>query len=249
MLQAAQHCVDDVDTAVAVERPRAVAAVNAVPVPAYASGGRYGEKRRISLRAAAITLAIHAVLIGGLLHLQYRAEARKEVRLITVNLTPDAPKPPPEAAEKQPEVAKPAVVVPRPLIDIPRPAPPMAVTPDPPPEPVMAAPAPAPAPPAPPAPPSIIRADDLGAQMLSGKPPRYPIESRRKHEQGTVVLALTLGIDGAVKEISIARSSGFARLDEAAREAVRRWRWAPITRNGEPVMVRGVVEIPFVLQG
>jgi protein TonB len=49
--------------------------------------------------------------------------------------------------------------------------------------------------------------------------------------------------------VTVQRSSGFASLDNAAREAVRQWRWAPTVRNGEPVLVRGVVEIPFVLQG
>ncbi len=90
---------------------------------------------------------------------------------------------------------------------------------------------------------------DLSAQMVSGKPPRYPIESRRKREQGTVVLALTLGLDGAVESLTIARSSGFSRLDDAARDAVRKWRWRPMIQQGQPVKVKGVVEIPFVLQG
>src|SRR3546814_7287866 len=68
---------------------------------------------------------------------------------------------------------------------------------------------------------SVVQGGDLGAQMIAGKPPRYPVESRRKREQGTVVLALTLGLDGAVESLSIARSSGFPRLDNAARDALR----------------------------
>jgi len=101
---------------------------------------------------------------------------------------------------------------------------------------------------APPAP-SAIQGGNLASKMLAGKPPSYPIECRRKREQGTVVLALTVGTDGRVVDISIRSSSGFARLDNAARDAVRKWRWAPATSDGAPVMVRGVVEIPFVLQG
>ena len=113
----------------------------------------------------------------------------------------------------------------------------------------MIAPAPAPVPAALPAPPSLIQAGDLGTQMVSGKPPRYPVESRRKREQGTVVLALTLGVDGTVESIAINRSSGHARLDTAARDAVRGWRWQPTIRGGQPVRVRGIVEIPFILRG
>lgn len=83
--------------------------------------------------------------------------------------------------------------------------------------------------------------------MISGGPPRYPVESRRRKEQGTVELNLVLGLDGKVETISVAHSSGFARLDQAALDAVRRWRWAPTLRDGSPVKVRGTVEIPFVL--
>ena len=95
---------------------------------------------------------------------------------------------------------------------------------------------------------SMIQGGDLGARMVSGKPPRYPLESRRKKEQGTVLLSLILGTDGAVEQISVSRSSGFSRLDDAALQAVRRWRWEPVIRDGAAVKVKGLVEIPFVLQ-
>ena len=51
-----------------------------------------------------------------------------------------------------------------------------------------------------------------------------------------------------MESLSIAQSSGFARLDNAARDAVRGWRWKPVMRDGQPVRVKGVVEIPFVLR-
>src|SRR5690606_28958396 len=75
---------------------------------------------------------------------------------------------------------------------------------------------------------------------------RVPLESRRRHEEGVVVLAVLLSTEGRVTDISIARSSGFPRLDEAAMDAVADWRWSPLVRDGEPVMVRGMVRIPFI---
>jgi protein TonB len=90
---------------------------------------------------------------------------------------------------------------------------------------------------------------ELSAKMIAAKPPRYPMDSRRAHEQGTVVLSVLLSPEGRVSDVSIARSSGFARLDRAALDAVRDWRWSPLMRDGNPVMVRGVVTIPFILQG
>ncbi|HWU03496.1 MAG TPA: energy transducer TonB, partial [Novosphingobium sp.] len=105
------------------------------------------------------------------------------------------------------------------------------------------------APAAAPAPAGPVSGGDLSAKRIVTVNPVYPLESRRQREMGTVVLNLLLGTDGRVSEISVATSSGFARLDRAALDAVRKWRWAPTTRNGEPVMVRGIVPIPFVLAG
>jgi protein TonB len=65
-----------------------------------------------------------------------------------------------------------------------------------------------------------------GAGKVSGRPvysvqpaPIYPSESRAAHEQGVVILRLTVNAEGRPTAVSIARSSGFARLDRAAVEA------------------------------
>lgn len=83
--------------------------------------------------------------------------------------------------------------------------------------------------------------------MIHAPPPRYPHEARRKREEGTVFLELLLARDGTVADIRVARSSGYSRLDAAALEAVRRWRWSATLREGIPVQVTGQVEIPFIL--
>lgn len=221
--------------------------------PAYVPAGRYGEGQQSRLPAIVIAIAVHALLAMALAGLGYRVVKTREDSLIAVNLAPPPPPPspskpaPPESQTLQTSVQPAPVTVPAP---VPRPVVAMVPT-SAPSVPVMAIAAPpalvsAPAP-APPAPPATVTSDALGTRMISGAPPRYPVESRRKKEQGTVELALVLGLDGRVETISIASSSGFARLDQAALEAVRRWRWAPTLRDGAPVKVRGTVEIPFVL--
>jgi protein TonB len=102
------------------------------------------------------------------------------------------------------------------------------------------------APPTPP--PAIASAGDLSSTMISATPPKYPLEARRAHEEGTVVLKLVLSTEGQVSDIAVARSSGSDRLDQAALSAVRKWRWRPMLRSGQAVMVQGNVTIPFVLQ-
>jgi protein TonB len=66
-----------------------------------------------------------------------------------------------------------------------------------------------------------VAAGDLSSSMIHAPPPRYPRESRRRHEQGTVLLAVLLATDGSVETLRIARSSGYRRLDEAALDAVQ----------------------------
>ena len=223
----------------------------AAPAAAYVpSGGRYGEGRKSRFSGMALAFGVHLAALPVLLGLGYQASVHKEERLIAVNLTPP---PPPAAQPDKPQQQKLETTIFQPPIQLVEPVtqPLVLAVADAPAQMQMAeitAPPAPPAAPAPPAPPSIVSSDSLGARMLAGSPPRYPVESRRKKEQGTVELLLILGFDGAVESISLAKSSGFSRLDDAALSAVRRWRWQPTSRNGAPVKVRGVVEIPFVLQ-
>lgn len=212
--------------------------------------GRYGEARRVNLPVLIAVILAHAALFLGFMSIRDHVVHKREAKLTVLNLTPP-PAPPPAAADTpEPEqVVESAVTTPEPVIDLPpRPVPTVATVREPQPQPVALPSVPAAPRATPPAPPGIIEGADLSARMVSGKPPRYPIESRRKKEQGTVVLSLILGPDGQVASISVSRSSGFARLDDAALDAVRKWRWEPMIRSGQAVMVKGIVEIPFVLR-
>jgi protein TonB len=232
---------DDDLTEIATPAPSPVAKTAMEPIP---SGGRYGERRRPNIPALVVAALIPALAIAGLLQGKITAGShRAHPRLVVLDLSPPPPPPPPPAAKPPPPTPQAVVVAPAPLLQVPRPAPvvPVAIQPPPVAPPVTVA-----APPAPPAPPSKVKAD-LSTHVISAVPPRYPTESRRSHEQGTVVLGLTLDVNGKVAEISIVHSSGYRRLDEAALRAVRKWRWAPTLRDGQPAIVQGQVEIPFVL--
>lgn len=247
MLREADSIRMDEDVSVSFTPALAIPAYEAAAAPAPVQ--RYGEGSRFNWSGALLTVLLHAILITAFFMIKNHVVQKREQRLTVVNLTPASP--PPPSTPEQPVPQKVAVVSPRPIVHIPQPSPVMMPTvPDPVPQPTPPAPPSASnAPPAPPAPPAIIQSANLISKMVSGNPPRYPVESRRKHEQGTVVLSLTLGFDGRVASIKVSNSSGFDRLDDAALSAVRKWRWEPILRGGQPVMVQGVVEIPFVLQG
>lgn len=213
----------------------------------------YRRSRRsdpVAIIAALVAGLAAAMLFAAMNPVFVKLEKRAPTVVRLLDL-PTAPPPPPAQPEQaqmdsaptaQPQTS---TTAPAPELALPGAAPVMAPPPVP-------APAPAPVaarPAAPPAPSGPENAGDISARMVAASPPRYPVESRRAREQGTVVLAVLLSVDGRVSDISVARSSGFARLDRAALEAVRNWRWSPMLREGAPVMVRGLVTIPFVLQG
>ncbi|GHD01973.1 energy transducer TonB [Novosphingobium pokkalii] len=196
---------------------------------------------------AAVAGLLAAFLSLGVIGAKPHRETLTAVRL-TADLTPTPPPPPQAAPQQQKSPLLPAspIVAPPPPITLAVPAPAVATAPAPAPA-VVPAPAPvaaAPAAPAP-APASLTSAPkrDLTANLIEATPPRYPIDSRRAREQGTVLLNITVGSDGRVAEISVARSSGYDRLDRAALSAVKHWRWAASD------VIKGVIPIPFVLQG
>jgi protein TonB len=64
--------------------------------------------------------------------------------------------------------------------------------------------------------------------------PDYPSASRRMEEEGTVTLKFLIGADGHVMQADIEKSSGFTRLDEAARNALSKCQFRPGTVDGKP---------------
>ena len=83
------------------------------------------------------------------------------------------------------------------------------------------------------------------ADYLHNPRPEYPRISERRNEQGTVILHVLVGVDGRAQEVSVKTSSGFDRLDQAAREAVLGWTFVPGKRNGAAVEMAVDVPIRF----
>ena len=82
---------------------------------------------------------------------------------------------------------------------------------------------------------------------VNPKPP-YPMIARRIGAQGEVLLRVLVRQDGSVGSVELARSSGFALLDESATRTVRdNWRFIPARLDGTPVESWVEVPIKFVL--
>ena len=69
---------------------------------------------------------------------------------------------------------------------------------------------------------------------MTCRAPDYPMASRRAGETGTVRLQFLVDQDGKVVDSRIESSSGYARLDEAARDALALCHFIPGTVDGRP---------------
>lgn len=64
--------------------------------------------------------------------------------------------------------------------------------------------------------------------------PTYPPQSLRAQEQGSVLLSFLIDTEGHVQDSRVVRSSGYRRLDEAARRGLSLCKFRPGTVDGKP---------------
>jgi TonB family protein len=79
-------------------------------------------------------------------------------------------------------------------------------------------------------------------KLISKVTPVYPPSVEKEHIWGDVLLDVTLKEDGTVEQTSVI--AGNPLLVEAARSAVRQWRYRPLLVNGKPVL-KFVVAVSF----
>ena len=165
-------------------------------------------------------------------------------------VAPPPPPPPPKPAAKTPKLPPPPMPA---AIRDPAPAPKAptgVVEPQPPAPPVMAPVAPAPAPPAPPAAPRLVEITQGETEYIRPPRPVYPALSKRSGEAGVVIIAVYYSTSGYAKRAEVFKSSGFERLDRAAREAVLASQVTPFRRAGVNEDTQFLLKAPinFVLE-
>lgn len=109
---------------------------------------------------------------------------------------------------------------------------------------VKEAPAPAPAP----SPPAVSQ-PRFDADYLQNPAPAYPALSRRLGEEGKVVLRVFVEPTGRPGQVEVKTGSGSPRLDQAAQEAVWRWKFVSARRGDEAIGAWVLVPIVFNLRG
>jgi protein TonB len=92
---------------------------------------------------------------------------------------------------------------------------------------------------------------DIGKLIVVYQPDAdayYPSFSKRSGEQGEVVVKLIIDESGSVEEVALLRSSSFPRLDRAATEIGKRYRFKPYVVNGAPTRISTNLLIKFNLK-
>ena len=200
----------------------------------------------------AFICGLHWLLLGALAVASFRPEVAQDLLRVDVRMIEETPPPKVEPVKPRP---LPAVShrVSAPEL---KPAPPA------PPAPVMTAVAEAPAtyavPPQPTAPakpdpapvaaptPPVSKAR-FDAEYLQNPAPAYPRASRRAGDEGRVLLRVLVTAQGTASAVQVQASSGHPRLDEAALETVRQWRFVPAKRGADPMEDWVLVPIVFRL--
>ena len=78
--------------------------------------------------------------------------------------------------------------------------------------------------------------------------PEYPRPSKRNAEFGRVMVRVFIDEAGTPRQVQLAKSSGFERLDASGLAAVLKFRFRPPTENGQPLSDWANVSIDFGLK-
>ena len=92
---------------------------------------------------------------------------------------------------------------------------------------------------------------DIGKLVVVYQPDAdayYPSFSKRSGEQGEVVVKLIIDETGSVEDVAMLSSSTFPRLDRAASEIGKRYRFKPFLVNGTPTRISTNLLIKFNLK-
>jgi protein TonB len=73
------------------------------------------------------------------------------------------------------------------------------------------------------------------ARTSDAPKPKYPDTARRDGKEGRVLLRVLVNEEGRTASVQVNRSSGVESLDQAALEAIKRWRFSPARLGDRPV--------------
>ncbi|HTH39330.1 MAG TPA: TonB family protein [Rhodocyclaceae bacterium] len=197
-----------------------------------------------------LAILLHVALFGSFAFLPAPVLIELPVPFAAEIISAASPEKKVDTPKPQPKVErKPAPTPPIPVSKIPTPtalttqAQPTAPTP-----PAEAAPAAKSAADSAAAAPAAVVQPRFDAAYLNNPAPTYPPMSRRLGETGRVFLRVHVLPAGTPDQVEVRTGSGFPRLDNAAVDAVKRWRFVPAKQGSELVAAWVIVPISFSLE-
>jgi protein TonB len=181
---------------------------------------RFTSQKAIGLAAAVLLQAgfIYALVTGLAATLIQKLPEELKVAVEQEKVIPKPPPPPPPQVDiPPPPVAPPPDI----NIQVETPSSPITVTNKPPP------------PVAPPVHQSVTSPVSIGRPHSCIQ--NYPPMSVKLGEEGTTTLSFHIMTDGSVSNVTVAKSSGSPRLDEAAVSCADRWHYTPMKQDGVAV--------------
>jgi protein TonB len=94
---------------------------------------------------------------------------------------------------------------------------------------------------------SSLQPPRFDAAYLHNPEPDYPSLSKRLGEEGRVLLRVLVNVEGRPDQVELRQSSGHARLDQAALDTVRRWRFSPARKGSDLIAAWVLVPLSFQL--
>jgi TonB family protein len=79
-------------------------------------------------------------------------------------------------------------------------------------------------------------------------PPEYPNAAQERGTTGWVDIVFTVHTDGSVGDVIVAGAEPAGIFEQSALNSVRKWRYRPVLRDGQPVEQRARVRISFAME-
>jgi protein TonB len=91
----------------------------------------------------------------------------------------------------------------------------------------------------------IDRDQKLPMESVEQEFPHYPAEAQKKHLEDQVVVRYVIGTNGRVRAVEIIDHAKEKMFDEAALDAIKRWRFRPMIKDGKAVEVVHELAVNF----
>lgn len=99
---------------------------------------------------------------------------------------------------------------------------------------------------------AVAKADEVvsasSLQITHYVPPEFPLAARERAMSGWVDLQFMVMMDGSVGDIAVVGADPAGVFETTATDAVRKWKYQPILRDGKPINQRARVRVRFALQ-